>query len=136
MSSDPTLTPVPGDRLEREFLPEPLSAPAARKFVLGLGWSDDHDLNLRLATVVSEVVTNAILHARTPFLVSVTAGEQAIRVDVSDENPDLPTRKGYDSHQPTGRGLEIVNAMADRWGVAPQSTGKTVWFEVEREGLA
>jgi anti-sigma regulatory factor (Ser/Thr protein kinase) len=134
MPTDPTLIAVPDKSLEREFLPESGSVPAARKFVLGLGWSDDSDINIRLATVVSELVTNAILHARTPFSVSVMAGEEAIRVAVRDGSTELPTRKGDDTME--RRGLDIIDAMADRWGVASQPTGKTVWFEVEMDGLA
>ncbi len=136
MSLDPTPTPSGGDGLEREFPPEPLSAPAARKFVLGLGWSDDSDINIRLATVVSEIVTNAILHAQTPFTVSVSPDPRAIRVEVTDGSPSFPTKRTYDPTQPTGRGLAIVDAMADRWGVATEPSGKTVWFELERNGAA
>lgn len=115
-------------------MPEPRSAPAARTFVLGLGWSNDSGVNLRLATVVSEVVTNAIVHARTPFSVSVLAGETSIHVAVKDGSTILPARKKHETIK--GRGLDIVNAMADRWGVTSQLTGKTVWFEVEKDGAA
>lgn len=136
MSLDPNPTSVGGGSLEREFPPEPLSAPAARKFVLGLGWSDDSDMNSRLATVVSEIVTNAILHARTPFVVSVSSEPAAIRVEVTDGSSSFPARRDYDPTQPAGRGLTIVDAMADRWGVAALPTGKTVWFEMVRPGAA
>ena len=136
MPPDPTLTSVVGGGLEREFPPEPLSAPAARKFVLSLGWSDDSDMNVRLATVVSEIVTNAILHARTPFIVSVSPDPAAIRVEVTDGSASFPARRNYDAIRPSGRGLAIVDAMADRWGVATGPTGKTVWFELERNGAA
>ncbi len=117
--------------VERRFPPVPASAPQARHFVLALGWSDDADVNQKLAIVVSEVVTNAILHARTPFIVSVDAGEEAIRVAVTDESSALPAKRDYGSEQPTGRGLHIVEEIADRWGVAPSPPGKTVWFEFE-----
>lgn len=120
--------------MNREFHPEPVSAPAARKFVLEAGWSHDSDENMRLATVVSEVVTNAILHARTTFCVSVTVDETAIRVDVQDGSADVPVLKLYDPSASTGRGLQIIDAMADRWGVSMQPSGKTVWFEMERAG--
>jgi anti-sigma regulatory factor (Ser/Thr protein kinase) len=125
---------VAGESLKRAFLPEPDSAPAARKFVLGLGLSDDSGINLRLATVVSEVVTNAIIHARTPFSVSVLAGESAIHVEVKDGSTTVPARRKHETVK--GRGLDIINAMADRWGVTSQLNGKTVWFEVDMEGAA
>jgi anti-sigma regulatory factor (Ser/Thr protein kinase) len=123
---------LPGS-IERSFPPESRSASAARAFVLAAGWSDDADTNLRLATVVSELVTNAILHARTVFLVTVVLTGQTIRVAVSDHSAALPTRRDYQDLQPTGRGLHIVEALADRWGVAEEAAGKTVWFEMERE---
>jgi anti-sigma regulatory factor (Ser/Thr protein kinase) len=119
---------------KREFQPESVSAPAARKFVLDAGWSHDNEENMRLATVVSEVVTNAILHARTTFCVSVTVDESAIRVDVRDGSTDVPVLKLYDASAATGRGLQIIDAMADRWGVSMQPSGKTVWFELEKAG--
>ncbi|CAN5799329.1 hypothetical protein BH23ACT4_BH23ACT4_14210 [soil metagenome] len=136
MPLDPPLTSAGVGGLEREFPPETLSAPAARKFVLSLGWSEDSDTNIRLATVVSEIVTNAILHARTSFVVSVSPKPTAIRVEVSDGSSTFPARPNYDPTQPTGRGLAIVEAMADRWGVDTESSGKTVWFEVEKPGIA
>jgi len=102
--------------------------------VLGLGLSDDSGINLRLATMVSEVVTNAIIHARTPFSVSVLAGESAIHVEVKDGSTTVPARRKHETVK--GRGLDIINAMADRWGVTSQLNGKTVWFEVDMEGAA
>jgi len=134
ITPDPTLISVPGEGLKREFLPEPVSAPAARQFVLGLGLSDDSGINLRLATMVSEVVTNAIVHARTPFSVSVLDGESAIHVAVEDGSTTVPAGKKHEAVK--GRGLDIINAMADRWGVTSQLNGKTVWFEVEKDGAA
>ncbi|MGF1616497.1 MAG: ATP-binding protein [Acidimicrobiia bacterium] len=135
MSHDNNLKSACKGPLTRQFQPEPVSAPAARKFVLEAGWSQDHEENMRLATVVSEVVTNAILHARTAFCVSVTVEESAIRVDVRDESADIPILKLYDPTAATGRGLQIINAMADRWGVTMQPSGKTVWFELERASI-
>jgi len=121
---------------EQRFSPEPHSAPAARQFVLAMGWSSDADVNLRLSTVVSEVVTNAILHARTPFVVTVTPGQRTIRVAVTDGSRDLPTKKTYGTLQPTGRGLHIIEEISDRWGVSASTSGKTVWFELERDQVA
>lgn len=122
--------------MERRFPPEPQSAPEARHFVLETGGSDDADENLRLATIVSEVVTNAILHAGTPFAVRVTTGEHTIRVEVTDDSGAMPIKRAYASTAATGRGLHIIEAMSDRWGVSLLDTGKTVWFELQRERAA
>jgi anti-sigma regulatory factor (Ser/Thr protein kinase) len=119
--------------LERRFPPDPQSAREARQFVLDNASSDDEDVNMRLAAVVSELVTNAILHARTPFKVRVSNGVDTIRVDVSDESSEVPAPRPYDIADVTGRGLHIVAGLADRWGISRHSGGKTVWFEIGRE---
>jgi len=121
---------------ERSFPPEADSAPAARRFVLGVGWSNESDINSRLATLVSEIVTNAILHARTPFRVAVFAADATIRVTVRDESIAVPVKKAFGATQPTGRGLHIVEATADRWGVAPSDDGKEIWFELDKVASA
>jgi anti-sigma regulatory factor (Ser/Thr protein kinase) len=136
MPKSANLESAPPGSLERLFPPDSRSVAAARKFVLDTGWSNDADLNLRLATVVSELVTNAILHARTAFVVTVSPEQEKIRVAVYDESNTFPTQRTYDALHPTGRGLRIVEALADRWGVAPEQAGKTVWFELERESAA
>lgn len=118
--------------MERRFQPDPGAARAARQFVLDSGWSDDEETNLRLATVVSEVVTNAILHARTPFRVTVSRTGESIRVDVHDESDDMPIPRPYGVAEVTGRGLHIVERLSDRWGVSKLPQGKTVWFELAR----
>lgn len=119
-------------KFERRFPPEPVSAPAARLFIDGIGWGHDNETRRRLTAAVSEVVTNSILHARTNFSVEVTVRDDRIRVGVRDESPELPIRQLHESLQPTGRGLLILDEMADRWGFSPESSGKTVWFEIER----
>lgn len=121
-----------GQSFERRFPPEPVSAPAARRFVDEIGRVDDSEVRHRLASAVSEVVTNAILHARTTFSVEVIVGDDRIRVNVRDESPDMPVKERHQSLRPTGRGLLILDEMADRWGFAPESTGKVIWFEIER----
>jgi anti-sigma regulatory factor (Ser/Thr protein kinase) len=117
---------------QQELLPEPGSVPAARRFVLNLGWARDQETNHRLGTLVSELVTNAILHARTPFVVKVNVDGDVIRVSVTDGDYSQPVIKQHEPLDPTGRGLRIVEAMANRWGVNPENGGKTVWFELER----
>ena len=117
----------------REFTPTPDAAPAAREFVVSLGGIADSESLLRLKTLASEIVTNAILHARTPFSVVVTGDTAHVRVAVRDRSIALPVKRDYGSDHPTGRGLHIVEALADRWGVEPEDDGKTVWFELDRE---
>ncbi|MEX1005579.1 MAG: ATP-binding protein [Acidimicrobiia bacterium] len=117
----------------REFSPTPDAAPAAREFVVSFGGFTDAESLLRLKTLASEIVTNAILHARTPFSVIVTGDTAHVRVAVRDRSAVLPTKRDYAANHPTGRGLHIVEALADRWGVDADDDGKTVWFEMDRE---
>lgn len=113
------------------FVARPRSAAAARRFVLAsVPGYDDGDR--RLATLVSELATNAIVHAGTPFSVRVEQDASRIRVSVSDQSPKAPTRRAVEPSSPAGRGLYVIEAYADRWGYSPEGDGKKVWFEIDR----
>ncbi|MCU1691039.1 MAG: putative sensor protein [Frankiales bacterium] len=78
--------------------------------------------------VVSELVTNAVLHAHTEVQVAVDVRADHVRIEVRDANPTLPSRRDYDDHATTGRGLELVAALSLDHGVeARGAEGKTVW---------
>ncbi|NAZ88069.1 ATP-binding protein, partial [Kineococcus indalonis] len=85
---------------------------------------------------VSELVTNAVLHARTPLTVAVRAAPAGrVRVEVADASP-VPLRvRRLGAAATTGRGLRVVEALSSEWGVdpLPAGRGKTVWF-VPRPG--
>ena len=117
-------------RSERDFEAEPQSAPRARSFVLSKVGNQDEELAMRLSILVSELATNAILHAGTVFKVIVLQDGERIRVSVHDLSPAPPVMKSFGQDQPTGRGLVIVDSMADKWGVESENNGKTVWFEL------
>ena len=111
--------------------PEPGSARAARRFVATALHERERDhVADAVELLTSELVTNAILHARTDITVSVTFRGDAVRVEVSDRNPRVPVHRRYDVEAPTGRGLELVDVMAGAWGVEAGDPDKTVWFEV------
>jgi hypothetical protein len=76
------------------------------------------------------LVTNAVLHAATPFTVTLHHMEDRIRVDVADANPVVPSIKDYAADAATGRGLTLFNTLASNWGVLPVVGGKIVWFEL------
>jgi anti-sigma regulatory factor (Ser/Thr protein kinase) len=103
----------------------------ARAFVLSSVPVEDEDTRQRLAALTSELVTNAVVHARTPFVVEVVRGSVLIRVAVTDRDTQPVQMRSYGPVSPAGRGLHIVSALADRWGVEESPTGKTVWFEIE-----
>lgn len=82
--------------------------------------------------VVSELVTNAVIHANT----SVTVGlsllpEGGARIEVGDASSWPPTPRQVAMDQPGGRGLVLVDGLSRDWGVIPSEEGKTVWAEIE-----
>ena len=114
----------------RRFDPEATSAREARSFVAAA--LPDHDgLDARVALAVSEVASNAILHARTPFTVCVVVAPDRVRVEVTDQDPRIPVRQDYAVDSVTGRGLAIVEQLSDRWGADGHEDDKTVWFEID-----
>jgi anti-sigma regulatory factor (Ser/Thr protein kinase) len=86
----------------------------------------------RAAVVVSELVTNAVLHGRRPIELELSADESTVRIEVFDGDRDhqgVARRPvGVDDHH--GRGLHVVDALARRWGVDAHARGKVVWAEL------
>lgn len=82
-----------------------------------------------LLLCVSEVVTNAVLHAGTPKHLSVRPIGDVLLVEVADGDPRLPTRRAHDPTSATGRGLHFLDDLTVRWGARPTADGKVVWFE-------
>ncbi len=82
--------------------------------------------------LVSELASNAIIHADTQFEVILHADDAQLRVELVDGDPLLPTMRPYSPDSVSGRGLHIVAATADRWGFEPRGQGKLVWFELDR----
>ena len=111
--------------------PVPSSVSLARSFVresvAGLGDDDVEDVATLLT---SELVTNAILHARTPVHLGVTVDDDRTCVSVGDSRSDRSNLQPLPPSQdrPGGRGLAMVNDLAQAWGTATYAGGKTVWF--------
>jgi anti-sigma regulatory factor (Ser/Thr protein kinase) len=82
--------------------------------------------------LVSEVVTNAIVHAGTEVEVSVGLTPDAVRIEVTDKESVLPTPRDATDEETSGRGLALLEALASAWGVEAGPEGKVVWFEVPR----
>ncbi|MEV7965796.1 ATP-binding protein [Sphaerisporangium sp. NPDC088356] len=90
-----------------------------------------YDLVDDVTLVVTELLTNAVLHARPPITLTLRLNGNVLTGAVTDHgdiwpNGDGPGCPEDDEH---GRGLQIVAALTDRWGVDPgPGSGKTVWF--------
>jgi anti-sigma regulatory factor (Ser/Thr protein kinase) len=112
------------------FPPEPASVRRARRVLRLVSASVSRDLFECLEMVVSELATNAVVHARTPFEVSLRL-RPTVRVEVTDLNPAVPVLRSVGRDQVGGRGLVVVTACTEDWGyeVKP-SGGKTVWADL------
>lgn len=86
--------------------------------------------------LVSELVTNAILHAHSSVEVALFVGEHRLRVEVTDHCRNHPEPRRPTTTDSNGRGLLIVDALAEAWGVEGRDDGKTVWFELAASHLA
>lgn len=118
---------------QTELVAEPSSVSHARAFVVG--HLLDHelpDLVDDIQLVVSELTTNALLHARTPFIVTLGASMETVLLEVLDEELAGPVLVVADPSASCGRGLAIVQALSRRWGVSTRgANGKTVWAEFD-----
>ena len=85
-----------------------------------------------LVLMLSELATNAVRHAATEYVVSVRVadGGRHVLVEVSDAAGGYPVPQEQAGDAPHGRGLHIVQTLADAWGIEMQRDrpGKTVWF--------
>jgi anti-sigma regulatory factor (Ser/Thr protein kinase) len=80
--------------------------------------------------VVSELATNAVVHARSPFSVAARRQSSGVRLSVQDLSTAEPVIRSYTPMAPSGRGLQLVADLTSNWGVETTSAGKTVWAEL------
>jgi anti-sigma regulatory factor (Ser/Thr protein kinase) len=120
--------------------PSPESPAAARAFcdsVLAM-WGYDGDVEVTDAarTIVSELVTNAVVHARTAVDVSVYRRGERVRIEVTDTCLDPIRPRGCTPDGVAGRGLMLVDGMSEHWGVVELGDGKVVWAELPTPDLS
>lgn len=101
-----------------------------------LGSAGRDDLAETAVLLVSEVVTNALLHAGTPIEVSLSLDRSGLHAEISDGSTHLPVRRQYATTAGTGRGMRMLEQMVDDWGVTRHRRGKTVWFHLVTPGPA
>jgi anti-sigma regulatory factor (Ser/Thr protein kinase) len=123
---------TPRERSGELALPATATSPSrARTFVASrlAGWGLADDADALLAT--SELVTNALLHARTAMTLRVVrVGDDGVRIEVSDGSVAPPRGRHFTVESGTGRGLRLLDSIADEWGVSAHDGGKTVWCVV------
>jgi len=123
----------PPPREARTILPpRPASARAARRFLAAVltAWRMPELLGGDAALLLSELATNAILHAESPFSVIVRYDGRHLRVEVGDGSRERPHVRAAAPDLPGGHGLRMIDTVARRWGVLLTGRGKRVWFEL------
>jgi anti-sigma regulatory factor (Ser/Thr protein kinase) len=112
--------------------PDAGSVRDARRFLREtLASWDAEPLEWTASQALSELVTNAVLHAGTPVTVSLALLDDGrLRLEVGDGSPRVPHQRRYGQQATTGRGIALVAGLAETWGVEPRTGGKTVWCEL------
>ena len=113
-------------------LPPAETSPRAARDWVSDALDDWGDRERRHAVVllVSELVTNAVVHARSTVTLQLAVEAGEVHVEVHDESPDRPTTRSQQSDRPGGRGLFLLDSLAAEWGVEPGEVGKSVWFRI------
>ena len=123
-----------GGRAVTKLPSDPSAVPAARRFASQqlLDFPGPPDTVDKARLLVTELTTNAVLHAHSPIRLTVEPFDTAVRVEVRADAPTPITPPGAPApYATTGRGLWLVDTIARRWGVNGNDRGKTVWFEVD-----
>jgi signal transduction histidine kinase/DNA-binding response OmpR family regulator len=103
-------------RSSRHFVADRLSA-----------WQVPHLVQDEVVLLVSELVTNAVIHGRAPIQLRMRKSSDSLVVEVRDSALHLPRRLRPTYDDEHGRGLQLVSLLADRWGTRPTPEGKSVW---------
>ncbi|MGX1882273.1 ATP-binding SpoIIE family protein phosphatase [Streptomyces sp. NPDC055287] len=118
---------------------EPERVAAARQQLRDLlhDWSDAEQLDAAVL-MVSEMVTNVLVHTDGDALLIAEAtgdpGVRRLRVEVADSSDELPHKRRPGEMASSGRGLILMEMLADAWGVDPRGEGKSIWFELHEDG--
>lgn len=115
-----------------ELPPTPTSPAAARQWATDRleSWGEA-DLVDTVTLLVTELVTNVLLHARTPCELRIVKGDR-LRVEVADGSARVPEQRRLDDEVTgSGNGLLLLSALSDEHGVVIDPSGKRVWFEID-----
>ncbi|MEU3481122.1 ATP-binding protein [Streptomyces sp. NPDC033754] len=128
-------------QVQLEVGPDPAEVGRARRWarsrLAGSGIGDDEPLAETLVLIISELVTNAVVHTGCPAVLRMLfAAEGGVRVEVADASDRPPQPRHAEGDDTNGRGLELVDGLADRWGWQPEGAGKSIWCEVDPVSVA
>lgn len=116
-------------RSERELPVSHQSAALARKFLRSATCTVHHSALVDDALLLtSELVTNSVQHSGPPLVVAVDCDGERLQVRVRDGSHDVPSPREAAQGDENGRGLALVAALSDEWGIDPEPDGKYVWF--------
>jgi anti-sigma regulatory factor (Ser/Thr protein kinase) len=127
--------------VQLEIRPDPAEVGRARRWarsrLAGSGMADDESLAETLVLLVSELVTNAVVHTGCPAVLRLClpgAAEDSatVRLEVADTSTRAPVPRCADRDATGGRGLALVDGLADRWGWNAEGAGKRIWCELDR----
>ncbi|WP_151480113.1 ATP-binding protein [Streptomyces albicerus] len=133
--------------MQLEIRPDPAEVGRARRWarsrLAGSGIGADEPLAETLILLVSELVTNAVVHTGCPAVLRLSlpgvTGEEpveesaaTVRLEVADASARPPRPRCADGDETNGRGLALVDGLADRWGWNADGAGKSIWCEVDR----
>jgi anti-sigma regulatory factor (Ser/Thr protein kinase) len=102
----------------------------ARRFARETLGDQPREILEAVELMLSELATNCVQHARSDFDVAIERTNGTIRVEARDRGAGRPTLRSPTPREPTGRGLRVVEALSDSWGIEPKDDGKAVWFTV------
>jgi hypothetical protein len=121
-----------------DLRPTDRSIPAARHLVTEMlaAWQTPHD-RTDAALLVTELVANVVDHVGGEHSLTIELGlsDGWLRISVADGSAVRPVVRELDAESPRGRGLRMVQSIADRWGAEDHRGGKRVWFELAPPGM-
>jgi anti-sigma regulatory factor (Ser/Thr protein kinase) len=112
-----------------QLTPDASSLREGRHFVARTlrDWHVDESHIEPVTLVANELLANAIVHAHSAPVLSLAATGSDLTLRVADESPNVPVPRTSVPDETGGRGLMLVEALADRWGYEPSDSGKVVW---------
>ncbi len=129
--------------MQLEIRPDPAEVGRARRWarsrLAGSGIGADDPLVETLTLLVSELVTNAVVHTGRPAVLGLLLSAHRdgsvgrLRLEVADASACPPAPRCADGDETGGRGLALVECLADRWGWTHEGVGKRIWCELDRE---